>query len=87
MFRVTFRAKSDSDFLKVRRRRITVSAIEILVYLLLAAIMGVDLILTLKNYIVTTYAWVNIYSILNNITAISFAVTTMLAVRHIHINS
>ena len=80
---MTFRAKSDSDYEKVRRRKADLTIFENIVYAILLIMMIVQI---LSLFVEETH-WFSIFIVYSNFTALAFALTIFFAARHIHVNS
>ena len=81
---MTFRAQSDSDFEKVRKRKANLTVFECIVYAFLLIMMIVQILMI---YVEDTLIWYDIFLVYSNFSALAFALTIFFAARHIHINS
>ena len=79
---MTFRAQSDTDFVKVRKRKIYLTVFEWLIYAILLTLMIIQVLM-----IVYKQGWWELFPFYSEFTTLAFALTILFAARHIHVNS
>ena len=89
LFRLTFSARSDSDYEKVRSRKRCLAILEISVYAVLLLILAVYAYLVKMKSGLHPTSWICfLFSDgLYNLISLAFTSTTILSARHIHLNS